>query len=461
MAHISHSIPVRPLSRRSFLGAAAGGLLIGNAFVRGTGHAAVVETPDSDRVQSLFIRTHEFYGDIEERIDLPRDWQVTVAHMPGNGLPVLGQDELRARLADPTSTPPLREIAAGKRTAMVLFDDITRFTPVHDVATLVVEELIAAGIREEHIRFLCCIGTHRGATNDEMRRKLGSAIVDRFTWFNHNCFERCADLGTTASGNKIRPNFYLTTADVKVSINGLKNHANPGYSGGAKIILPGCSHIDSIEHMHRLPGRSGAIYHNDCRADMEETARRTGLDFTVNLAVNGSRQIIGLFAGDIGDAWRRGVETAVPWYNTVPIPGADVVIANPYPRNMQDAVTFHWRESLREGGTYVEICQMPLGRYTTHYLNDRNSFPTGSWGENLTVEQPKPIDPLPQAGQILVFSQYLQHRDLRLYDPKRVVLCRSWDDVLTRLAARHGPSTHAVLYPYGGVQHTPVELDRP
>jgi nickel-dependent lactate racemase len=452
--------PVERIDRRAFLGQAGSALLIGNAFVRGVGLDAGIAAPDS-RSQSVTIRTHEFYGDIIERIDLPREWRVTTVPMPGSDLPALTPDRMRQAIDGPIGTPPLAEIAAGKRTAMILFDDITRPTPADEVVPFVLEELRKAGIEDRNILFLCCLGSHRGATNDEMRRKLGDAVVDHYTWVNHNCYENCTDLGTTASGNRIMPNHYLMQAEVKVGISGLKLHGAPGYSGGAKIVLPGCSHLDSIQYMHRIPGRAGAIHHNECRADMEEAARRVGLDFTVQITINGARRTSGVFAGNFADAWRAGVRVAVERYRTELADPADVVIANPYPRNMQDAVTFRWQASLREGGTYVEICQIPLGRYSTHYLKEREAFPHGWSGENLAEERPSNRDPIPHASQVLVYSQYLQHRDLWRYRPDRLILCKTWDEIRERLEKRHGPSTQAVVYPHTGIQHPPLTLDEP
>ncbi len=59
------------VSRRYFLTTGGGCLLIGNAFNRGTGLAAEILKPDREKYQSLALRTHEHYGDIEERIDDP------------------------------------------------------------------------------------------------------------------------------------------------------------------------------------------------------------------------------------------------------------------------------------------------------------------------------------------------------------------------------------------------------
>lgn len=452
-------------TRREFLGTAGSGLLIGSAFAPGMGLAKSIAVPDADRYQSLSLTTHEWYGDIEERLDLPADWNVDIRHMAGHDSPVLTKSEIHRRINTPYNSKTIRDIAAGKKTAVIIFDDVTRATPAGDISQILIEELNAAGIKNEHILFVCMLGSHRGATSQEIRAKLGDDIVDNFAWINHNCFENFTDLGKTSRGNHLKVNYYVMQADVKISISGIKKHGGPGYSGGAKAILPGVASVDSIQYMHTsIPGIRGnrnptvgvgKIYKNDCRLDMEESARMAGLDFTVQLVLNGKRQIIGVYAGDTVDAFRPAVHDANKRYRTEFAKNADVVIANGYPRNMQE-YGFEWAgRSLKPGGTSIVVWQMPLGKYTIHYYNERRDYNGKSFWENQYSR-----DPLEKAGQIIIFSQYIQRRDWH-YPDKKVHLVKKWEDALALLEKAHGHSTSVAVYPYIGVQHGPITLDRP
>ena len=179
-----------------------------------------------------------------------------------------------------------------------------------------------------------------------------------------------------------------------------------------------------------------------------------GLDFTVQLVLNGKRQIIGLYAGDVVDAFRPAVHAGNKFYHTDIAQNADVVIVNCYPRNMQE-YGFDWaRRSLRPGGTAILVWQMPLGKYTIHYWNERRDYTGKSFWENRRVTQP-----LEQAGQILIFSQYVNQREMQRYSDKRVRLVRTWEDVLAALEQAHGLSTNVAVYPYVGIQHEPITLD--
>ncbi|HDY87724.1 MAG TPA: DUF2088 domain-containing protein [bacterium] len=450
-------------TRREFLGKlGAGSLLVGNAFRPGMGLAKTIKSPDKDRYRSVSINTHEWFGDIEERLDFPKEWDVNMHHMAGYKSPVLSGKDIRNRINSPISSKPLREIAAGKKTAVILFDDITRATPVNEIAPVVVEELKSGGIKDENILFVCIVGSHRAATSQEIRAKLGDFIVDKYTWINHNCFDNFVELGKTSHGNRVKVNYYVMQADVRVSISGIKKHGGAGYSGGAKAILPGVASLDTIGYNHsHLRGGLGKIYHNDLRSDMEDTARLAGLDFTIQVLINGKRQVIGVYTGDVVEAFRQAVHDANKRYRTEIAQNADVVIANGYPRNVQET-GFEWaRRSMREGGTAIFVAQMPLGHFTIHYHNERASWNGESFWEKQASQSITGRDPLKKAGQLIIFSQYFQHRDMIRYPEGRVHIVKKWEDALTLLEKAHGPSTSVAVYPYIGVQHEPITLDSP
>ncbi len=73
-------------SRRSFFRNSSAALLAGYAFTNRKGLAQTVQQPDRDRYQSITLNTHDYSltGEIQERIDLPKDWEVDIHHMAGN-----------------------------------------------------------------------------------------------------------------------------------------------------------------------------------------------------------------------------------------------------------------------------------------------------------------------------------------------------------------------------------------
>lgn len=443
------------IGRREFIGKTGMGLLVGSAFRSGTGISETIQTPDTDRYQSVSINTHEWNGDIEERLDFPKGWDIKMQHIAGYNSPILSKEDIRDRLQNPINSPPLREIAAGKKTAVITFDDCSRATPSNEIAPVVVEELKAGGIKDENILFIAMVGTHRPLSQAEARAKLGDAIVDKYPWINHNPHSNFVDRGLTTQGNHVKLNFYFMQADVKVSMSGIKKHG-AGYSGGAKAILPGVSWIETVAYMHEKLSWAGLgkIHHNQARACMEEAARKAGLDFSINTIMNENRRPIGVHAGDVVDAFRSAAHDAAGKYVTEMPVGADIVVANSYPMSIQETGFGFANQSLREGGTAVVIWQSPFVKASMHYWSERNSFTGNSFWDNQTQR-----DPVQKAGQIILYSQYVQRRDTMKFPNGRVKVVGSWNEVLALLEKSHPESTSGVIYPWAGYQHGPITLD--
>ena len=84
-------------NRREFLNAAR---LIGTGLAAGSFLPEAVAAIKGKQ-QSVTIPTHEFFGDIEERIDLPASWEVNVMKMAGHDAVPLSQEEMRRRMRSP------------------------------------------------------------------------------------------------------------------------------------------------------------------------------------------------------------------------------------------------------------------------------------------------------------------------------------------------------------------------
>jgi nickel-dependent lactate racemase len=456
----------RRITRRDFVrfSGAGAALLAGNAFLQGKGLSKDIIIPKKN---SIIITTHEWYGDLEERLDFPEDWQVHVIEMAGAGAPALTPEEMRLRIANPIKSKLLRDIAYGKKTAVVTFDDLTRPTPVNAVAPFIIEELKAGGIKDDNILFVASYGNHRIMSPIEVKAKLGDGIVENYPWINHNAWENLADVGVTSFRNRIKVNHYFMKADVKVCISGIKHHGSAGYGGGGKAVLPGIAWIESTSYNHRVIAGEGSrrnktvgmgkIFKNEVRLDMEEAAELAGVDFTAQIVYNGKRRPVGLFAGASREAHREACRMAVRHYRTEPYKEADIVIANSYPQTRHGMSGLGWiNRSIKEGGSAVLILQNPMGLSSWHYHEERTSFRFQSYWDMLPTDASSPV---PKAGQVIIFSQYLQKRDMNKFPAKHVQFVKSWDQVLELLRKRHKGTTIVAVYPYAAIQHPPVDLD--
>ena len=463
------------LSRRDILMGArylAATPLIGTAMAQTPFQVKAVSNLKGAR-KSVVIPTHEFAGPngapwVEERIDFPASWDLHVMDMTGHNLPVLTAQQIAEQCSRPIGAKSLRELAEGKKTVAVSFDDLTRTTPAYAVTPWLVAELAKAGIKDENILFIGSFGTHRAMTQEEVGRKLGPDIARRYAWLNHDVFDNVKDVGTTTRGNKVLLNQTFLAADLKICISGVKVHQDAGYGGGAKAVLPGLAALPTVEYNHtqiltkvRTTGPV-KIFKNDMRQDMIEAARMAKVDYTVQIMYNDRLRPTQIWAGDIVEAHHAGVRVAAKTYCTPTIKDADIVVANGYPQNAQ---AFHgalWiNYSVRDGGTGVMVVQHPLGIDPIHYLNNRLAGRGGASQFDLTARRTSGVG---RGGanqkkvNMIVYSQYLT-RNMRNNYRTGTFFCDKWEDVIAKLKELHPGDPKVAVYPYAGMQHQEIELD--
>jgi len=114
--------------------------------------------------QKAVVPILAWYGDTELELDFSESWDVTVCRMKGHDAPRLSDSKVREAFAHPIGTKTIKELARGKKEVVILFDDMTRPTPSVVLIPYILEELAAAGIPDDNIRFIAAIGAH-GAMN--------------------------------------------------------------------------------------------------------------------------------------------------------------------------------------------------------------------------------------------------------------------------------------------------------
>jgi nickel-dependent lactate racemase len=460
-------MPISNFSRRGFLksaGTAATVPLIGTALASGAYQPTKVSALKG-AAHSVIIPTHEFYGNLDERLDFPVDWTLNVMRMKGEGAAPLTPQQILAAIQKPIGTPPLRELAAGKTTVVVTFDDTTRPTPAYMIAPHVVAELKAGGIKDENILFLTSFGTHRPMNQDAIKRKLGKEIALKYAWLNHVCFYGCKEIGTTSYKTVVSLNQNFLAADLKVTISGIKVHYDAGYGGGAKAVLPGVSQIETVEHNHNVLLRQTKtagpvrIFKNEMRLDMIEAARMAKVDFSVQTMYDQKLRPTHVFAGDIVDAHHAAVRVAAQTYCTETFQNPDIVVSNGYPQNCEAYNPAKWlRYSIKPGGTGVLIIQHPLTTDPIHFLNNRTASKSGtSWFQSRNR-----MGPGRGQGQnsLIVYSQYMDRNLMNSYPASSTRFATKWEEVVKMLKEKHtGTGVQIAVYPYAGMQHQMIELD--
>jgi len=133
---------------------------------------------------------------------LPSEMQATVAVSkqaePIADVPAAIQDAL----GHPIGSLPLREIAKSGDRVCIVFTDITRASPDHQLVPALLHELELAGVQDENITLLCGIGMHRSSTVEEKNIKLGADIAARYKVIDNEPqnSDALVDLGITSGG---------------------------------------------------------------------------------------------------------------------------------------------------------------------------------------------------------------------------------------------------------------------
>lgn len=218
-------------------------------------------------------------------------------------------------LRRPVAGPPLEAIARGRRNACVVVSDITRPVPHDIILPPLLECLERSGIRPEDITLLVATGLHVPMSEDQLRETLTDAVVDRYPVINHQARigAEQAFLGATSTGIPIHVDRRYVESDLKVLTGLIEAHFMAGYSGGRKLVAPGLVGVETIEHLHgpkileHPRATTGVLDGNPLHEAALEIARRAGVDFILNVAMDEDRRVTGVFAGELDQAHRHGV----------------------------------------------------------------------------------------------------------------------------------------------------------
>ncbi len=390
-----------------------------------------------------------WYDNSSSTIELPDTWDVQVLTMRGRDRAPLSPEGIEHAVKHPVGSAGLSELARGKSSAAIIFDDITRPTRISEIAPVVIRELVAGGMSEDGISFVAALGNHGAHTHHEFRKKLGQRITERFAVYNHNPYDHCTFVGTTSRGTKLAVNREVMEADLRIGIGCVTAHINTGFSGGGKIILPGVASIEAAAHYHihvkELAPQTtgpGTGDENIMRQDIEEAARMAGLHFKIDAVVNERGQTTALFAGDPQEEHRRAVELAREVYSAGPRPeGRRLVIANAFVKANEMFIAARIGTSALSDttGTVVIIADSPEGQIP-HYLP--RSFGRGHGGRQMS-----PTEVPPGVRIIVVAPKWDATFTDWVKNPGAITRTRDWGEALTLLAGEFGPGTPAAVLP--------------
>jgi nickel-dependent lactate racemase len=283
-------------------------------------------------MQSIELRAAAWYGDESISLVFPDHWQVQVAG--DQRLPALSRAAIRKSILFPIASKPLSELGVNRKRAVILIDDVTRPTPTAQLLPIIIDELSNAGLQPEQISILVAGGTHAPASQREIQQKVGRHLPFGLRSIAHDSHAPMSYLGRTESGTPLYINPVVLDSDLKIGLGCIYPHPAAGFSGGAKILVPGAAGFETIRYMHdhlQGTGERGGSLDSQFRAEIDNIASQIGLDFIVNVTVNQDRCICAVFSGHKLHAFERGVDYARQTYAVDLLDDSDITVADMYP----------------------------------------------------------------------------------------------------------------------------------
>jgi nickel-dependent lactate racemase len=383
--------------------------------------------------------------------------------------------DLERALARPTGTPPLAELARGRKSACILVCDITRPVPNAVILPPVLRTLEAAGIPRSAITILVATGLHRPNEGAELEELVGAEVARNYRCENHHGKEQGEHtfLGTTPRGVPVWIDSRYVEADLKITTGLIEPHLMAGYSGGRKVICPGIAGLETVSVWHgpqfleHPKADCGILEGNPVHEENTRIAQMAGCDFIVNVCIDGKRRITWLGAGDMIAAWQEGVRFVESVVKVaVPRP-LDVVVTScaGYPL---DTTWYQAVKGLtgalpivRPGGTIVMVAGLTEGIGSPEFQQRiRESWYVRRFADAVgaAVERPGTTCEMDE-WQLVMLAKVLAHCKVKVYSSStaaneamrtcHVEPVSSVEGAVAAALAEYGPEARLAVIPKG------------
>src|SRR3954471_22624863 len=104
--------------------------------------------PTLDR-HRVTMPSRAWYGDVDLTLDFPAAWDLHTLAM--KDAPALNTAQIEKAFANPIGTAPIHELAKGRKSAVIIVDDLSRPTPASVLIPYVLRELAMAGVPKAEI----------------------------------------------------------------------------------------------------------------------------------------------------------------------------------------------------------------------------------------------------------------------------------------------------------------------
>jgi nickel-dependent lactate racemase len=248
----------------------------------------------------------------------------------------------------------------------VIVDDHTRRTPLRHMLPPVLTALRAGGVAREDTRIVIALGTHRPMTGREINERLGPEVAALYTVVNvaASRSEEMVYLGTSDDGIPAWVNRAVAEADLRVGLGMITPHLDAGWSGGAKMSLPGVCGVATVDAFHAASAFVSGNRLGDVAAPLRQSLERfvaehVPLGFIVDAVPTLDGHLHQCVAGDPVQAHRAGVAHARQVFGAAITRRFPVVVAgcSPYDIDLWQSIKGAWCGDLlvQPGGSLVLV----------------------------------------------------------------------------------------------------------
>jgi lactate racemase len=302
------------------------------------------------------------YGIQGLALDLPDSWNVTlVTRRP---MPAIAEPRgcIETALASPIGAAELTREARGSKRACIMICDVTRPAPNGLILRPLIERLLDAGLRPPGITVLVATGLHRPNEGAELAAVVGDPWVASHATLANHFARRDEDhvtLGTTSQGVPVRIDRRVVDAEVRIAVGLVEPHFMAGWSGGRKLVLPGCAHADSITALHatrmleNLRAESCSLEGNPLHDAQSEALQMLGRTLAVSVVINDARELSFAGYGETGESLAAAIAFADP-YARVAVPAAFPVVLSTGAGFPLDATYYQAVKGICAGASILE-----------------------------------------------------------------------------------------------------------
>ncbi|MEJ2208339.1 MAG: nickel-dependent lactate racemase [Anaerolineae bacterium] len=292
--------------------------------------------------------------------------------------------EVRAALEAPVGGVDLAGLVRGRGTtggptAAIAINDKTRPLPHGHLLSPLLARLEALGLAPEAITLIIASGAHPPMPPAEFGRVVPANVLARYPVVCHDADDGAGlvRLGTTSRGTPVWANRRYTGAGLRLAVGNVEPHQFQGFSGGAKGAAIGLAGRETVSRNHALMldprAGLGRYADNPARQDVEEIGALMGVQFVLNVVLNGGKEIVHAVAGEP----RAVMEAAIPLSRGVSQARVDqpfdlvIASAGGHPKDLnlyqaQKALA-HAARVTRDGGTVIVVAACPEGAGSRRY----------------------------------------------------------------------------------------------